>query len=206
MLAAVACGTARTEQWGEKTRALDFFDLKGDLQSLFALSGGDAGWAFERESLPAWLHPGRGARVLRDGIAVGAIGALHPRLSKELDLHEDVYVFEIQTQSLRRRAVPVAQNLPRFPSVRRDIAIELPRTVQWSDVEATLRHALGALLTQVFVFDVYIGANFKEGEKSVAIGLILQEGSRTLTDQDADRCVAAAVASLESAFGARLRS
>ncbi|HJU07076.1 MAG TPA: phenylalanine--tRNA ligase subunit beta, partial [Rhodanobacteraceae bacterium] len=163
MLAAVACGAAQAEQWGVPTRALDFFDLKGDLQSLFALSADDAEWTFDRESLPSWLHPGRGARVLRDGIPVGAIGALHPRLLRELDFSEDVYAFEIQTAPLRRRAVPVARSLPRFPFVRRDIAIELPRTVGWGEVEATLRRALGALLARVFVFDVYTGANLKEG-------------------------------------------
>jgi phenylalanyl-tRNA synthetase beta chain len=206
MLAAVACGAAQAEQWGVPTRALDFFDLKGDLQSLIALSGEGSAWTFDRESLPAWLHPGRGARVLRDGIPAGVIGALHPRLLRELDLHEDVYAFEIQTAPLRRRAVPAAESLPRFPSVRRDIAIELPRTVGWGEVEATLRGTLGALLERIFVFDVYTGANLKEGEKSLAIGLILQDGSRTLTDQDADHCVTDAVASLEKTFGAKLRS
>src|SRR5579883_242065 len=206
MLAAVACGSAQAEQWGISSRVLDFFDLKGDLQSLFALAGAEQKWTFDHGSLPSWLHPGRGARVLRDGIPVGAIGALHPRLLKALDLHEDVYAFEIQTAPLRRRAVPVARALPRFPSVRRDIAIELPRTVEWAQVEATLREALGALLSRIFIFDVYTGSNLKEGEKSLAIGLILQDGSRTLTDQDADRCISDAVTSLEAAFGARLRS
>ncbi|MGH8212344.1 MAG: phenylalanine--tRNA ligase subunit beta, partial [Rhodanobacteraceae bacterium] len=206
MLAAVACGTAQAEQWGVPARALDFFDLKGDLQSLFEPAGAEASWTFDNQSLPQWLHPGRGARVSKDGAAVGAIGALHPGLLKELDLNEDVYAFEIQSGPLRRRTVPVAQSLPRFPSVRRDIAIELPRTVGWAEVEAILRGALGVLLARVFVFDVYTGPNLKEGEKSIAIGLILQDGSRTLTDQDADRCVADAVASLKNTFGARLRS
>jgi len=206
MLAAVACGTAEAEQWSEPARALDFFDLKGDLQSLFALSGADGVLTFDRESLPAWLHPGRGARILKDGATVGAIGALHPRLLRELGLNEDVYAFEVQVHPLRRRALPLARPLPRFPSVRRDIAIELPRTVGWSQVEATLRGTLGALLARVFVFDVYTGPNLKEGEKSIAIGLILQDGSRTLTDEDADRSVADAVASLKNTFGARLRS
>ncbi len=206
VLAAVACGAAQAEQWGVPTRALDFFDLKGDLQSLIALSGEGSAWTFDRESLPSWLHPGRGARVLRDGIPAGAIGALHPQLLRELDWHEDVYAFEVRTAPLRLRAVPIAQSLPRFPSVRRDIAIELPRTVGWGEVEATLRGTLGALLERIFVFDVYTGANLKEGEKSLAIGLILQDGSRTLTDQDADHCVTDAVASLEKTFGAKLRS
>ncbi|HET6913281.1 MAG TPA: phenylalanine--tRNA ligase subunit beta [Rhodanobacteraceae bacterium] len=205
MLAAVACGSAQAEQWGEKSRALDFFDLKGDLESLLAM-GGSPGWNFGRNDLPAWLHPGRGARVLINGVPVGAIGALHPRLLRELDLDGDVYVFEVQGQPLRQRIVPIARSLPRFPSVRRDIAVELPLTVVWGEIEGNLRKALGPVLSDTFVFDVYTGPGLKEDQKSVAMGLILQDASRTLTDQDADACVAAALASLESMFGAKLRS
>lgn len=206
MLAAVACGNAHAEQWGEKSCALDFHDLKGDLESLLAMGGSRRAWTFEPDDLPAWLHPGQGARVLFNGEPVGATGALHPRLLRELDLGEDVYVFEVQAQPLRRRELPSAQALPRFPSVRRDIAVELPRTVAWAEIEGSLRQTLGPVLADTFVFDVYTGPGLKEDQKSVAMGLILQDRSRTLTDQDADRCVAAALASLETTFGAKLRS
>ncbi|HET6907023.1 MAG TPA: phenylalanine--tRNA ligase subunit beta, partial [Rhodanobacteraceae bacterium] len=205
VLAAVACGSAQTEQWGERARGLDFFDLKGDLESLLAMRGRQA-WSFDQKDLPAWLHPGRGARVLHEGKPVGAIGALHPRLLRELDLDSDVYAFEIQVEPLRLRELPQARPLPRFPSVRRDIAVELPRTVAWAEVEASLRQTLGSGLADTFVFDVYTGPGLKEDQKSIAIGLILQDASRTLTDQDADGCVAAALASLVTAFGAKLRS
>jgi phenylalanyl-tRNA synthetase beta chain len=96
--------------------------------------------------------------------------------------------------------------LPRFPSVRRDIAVELPLTVAWAEIEGNLRQTLGSMLADTFVFDVYTGPGLKADQKSVAMGLILQDRSRTLTDQDADRCVAAALASLETKFGAKLRS
>jgi len=153
------------------------------------------------------FEPGRrGARVLHEGKPGGAIGALHPRLLRELDLDSDVYAFEIQVEPLRLRELPQARPLPRFPSVRRDIAVELPRTVAWAEVEASLRQTLGSGLADTFVFDVYTGPGLKEDQKSIAIGLILQDASRTLTDQDADGCVAAALASLVTAFGAKLRS
>lgn len=206
MVAAVVSGAARAEQWGERSREADFFDFKGDLESLLAMSGGAGAWRFDRETLPPWLHPGRGARVLRDGRPAGFLGVLHPRLSRALDRDEDVHVFEVRTEALVARPIPRAHGLPRFPSVRRDIAVELPRTVAWGEVESTLRQALGGILAAVFVFDVYTGKNLKEGEKSLAMGLILQDASRTLTDEDADRGVAAAVGALEAAFGARLRS
>jgi phenylalanyl-tRNA synthetase beta chain len=205
MLAAVACGGADAEQWGEKSRALDFHDLKGDLESLLAM-GGSQGWSFDREELPAWLHPGRGARVLLNGEPVGALGALHPRLLRALDQDEDVYAFEVEAEPLRRRMLASPRPLPRFPAVRRDIAVELPRTVPWAEIERSLRKTLGPMLADTFVFDVYTGPGLKQDQKSVAMGLILQDASRTLTDQDADGCVAAALASLETLFGARLRN
>ena len=100
----------------------------------------------------------------------------------------------------------MAAALPRFPRVRRDLAVELPETIAWSQIEAALRATLGPVLADTFVFDVYTGPGLKKDQKSVAIGLILQDASRTLTDRDADRCVAEAVARLERDFGARLRS
>ena len=205
MLAAVTCGGAHAEQWGERARALDFFDLKGDLESLLAI-GGSRDRAFDQNELPGWLHPGRGARVLLNGEPVGVIGTLHPRLLRELDLDEDVHVFEFEAEPLRRRALAAARPPARFPSLRRDISVELPRTVSWAQIEGSLRKTLGPKLADTFVFDVYTGPGLKEDQKSVAMGLILQDASRTLTDQDADGCVAAALASLETLFGAKLRS
>ncbi|MEO6968347.1 MAG: phenylalanine--tRNA ligase subunit beta [Rhodanobacteraceae bacterium] len=205
-IAVVACGGAHAEQWSEPARALDFFDQKGDLESLIALAAAPRAWSFDQNDLPAWLHPGRGARILRDGAAVGAIGALHPGLLRALDIDEDVHVFELQADPLRDRALPRARALPRFPSVRRDIAMEMPQTVEWALVEAAVCAALGPLLSEIIVFDLYGGPGLTSARKSVAMGLILQDASRTLTDQDADRAVASAVASLETGFGAKLRS
>ncbi|MGH8235011.1 MAG: phenylalanine--tRNA ligase subunit beta [Rhodanobacteraceae bacterium] len=205
MLAAVACGSAQAEQWGEPRRALDFFDIKGDLQSLLAMSGSPQAWSFDAHDLPGWLHPGRGARVLRDGVVVGAVGALHPSLQRRLDLPE-IHVFEVRSAALRQRAIPAAQGLPRFPSIRRDIAIEVDEAVEWGRIADVIRSGLSTMLAEPVLFDCFRGPGLSQGRKSLAIGLILQDSSRTLTDQDADRCVADVVARLESDLGARLRS
>jgi phenylalanyl-tRNA synthetase beta chain len=204
MLAAVACGSAHAEQWGEPKRALDFHDIKGDLESLIALSGTPGRWSFDARDLPTWLHPGRGARVLRDGVAAGVVGALHPALQHALDL-PDTFVFEVELDALRRRAIPAARALARFPSIRRDIAVEMDETVEWARVAAALRSGLPTILNEVVLFDCFRGPGLSAGRKSLAIGLILQDDSRTLTDEDADRSVADAVILLESEFGARLR-
>ncbi|HET9819931.1 MAG TPA: phenylalanine--tRNA ligase subunit beta, partial [Rhodanobacteraceae bacterium] len=204
LLAAVACGSAHAEQWGQPKRALDFFDIKGDLQSVLAMSGSPQAWSFDAHDLPGWLHPGRGARVLRDGEVVGAVGALHPSLQQQLDLPE-VHVFEVRSDALRQRAIPIARGLPRFPSVRRDIAIEVDEAVEWGKVAEAIRAGLPTMLHELVLFDCFRGPGLSQGRKSLAIGLILQDSSRTLTDQDADRCVADVVARLEGDLGANLR-
>jgi phenylalanyl-tRNA synthetase beta chain len=204
MLAAVACGNARAEQWGEPRRTLDFFDMKGDLESLIGLSASTEAWTFDAGDLPPWLHPGRGARVLRDGAPVGVVGMLHPALQKQLDLPETC-VFEMAQDALRRRAIPVASELPRFPSLRRDIAIEVDEAVAWAGIAGAIRANMQTIVTELVLFDCFRGPGLSEGRKSLAMGLILQDGSRTLTDQDADSCVADVVALLERDFGATLR-
>ena len=204
-VAMAACGTAAAEQWGEPARPLDFHDIKGDLASLLELGGESSRWSFDGDSLPHWLHPGRGARVLRDGVAVGVIGALHPQLAAALDLGTDVHVAELALDPLRDRGLPQARPVPRFPSVRRDIAVELPDSVTWATVAQSVRATLGERLDALHLFDRYSGKGLGDGRKSFAMGLILQDASRTLTDEDADRCVAEAVAALERDCMARLR-
>ncbi|WIG54796.1 MAG: Phenylalanyl-tRNA synthetase beta chain [Rhodanobacteraceae bacterium] len=203
-LAAVACGSARAEQWGEAKRALDFFDIKGDLEALIELSGTPQAWSFDAAGLPPWLHPGRSARVLRDGIAVGVVGALHPALQRQFDIPE-THVFEVRLESLRKRLIPQAHPLPHFPSIRRDIAIEVDEAVEWAQIARAIRSGLPTMVNEPVLFDCFRGPGLSMGRKSLAIGLILQDSSRTLTDQDADRSVAETVKLLESEFGARLR-
>jgi phenylalanyl-tRNA synthetase beta chain len=204
-VAAVVSGQVVSEQWGSAKRDVDFFDVKGDVESLFALTGLSASDFSIRAGGPAWLHPGRAATIVRDGVDVGFVGALDPRLQKALDLDEDVYVFDVELDALTRRKVPQAKSLSRFPSLRRDIAVVLAESVAYAEVEAAIRAAVGEVLVDVFLFDRYSGAALGEGMKSLAIGLILQDRSRTLTDQDADQCVSLAVSALATGFDAKLR-
>ena len=203
-LAAVACGRAAPEGWATDKREVDFFDLKADLETLVALAGSGRRLAFESTSEP-WLHPGRSARVLIDGKPAGVIGALHPRMGKALDLDGDVYVLEADLTVLADGAVPRAKPISAFPMLRRDIAVVVPEAVSYATIESCVREAVGQYLTEVIVFDQYSGQNLVSGGKSLAIGLILQDDYRTLTVEDADRCVAQAVAALESRCQAKLR-
>lgn len=204
-LAMVACGTAHAEQWGQASRALDFHDLKGDLESILAMCAQPLAWQFDDENLPAWLHPGRAARVLRDGVPVGHMGVLHPATAATLDLGHDVLVAELALEQILPRALPEARPVSRFPAVRRDLAVELPEAVTWRQVQTCVQTVLGPQLAQLVLFDRYSGKGLGDARKSLAMGLILQDASRTLTDRDADQCVADALAALERDCMAQLR-
>jgi phenylalanyl-tRNA synthetase beta chain len=186
-------------------RGLDFHDIKGELDALIAWGGESQRWSVHADDLPPWLHPGRGARVARDGETVGYLGALHPQLAKALDLGADVHVLELALEPVLARRLPQAQPIARFPAVRRDIALDLPDAVAWSDIERVVRSTLNKHLKELRLFDRYSGKGVEDGRKSLAMGLILQDDSRTLTDDDADRCVREAVAALEQTCKAKLR-
>jgi len=153
-----------------------------------------------------WLHPGRSACVQLAGTTIGWIGHLHPRLLKTLDIDRDVVAFELDLEPLSQRSIAKAGELSRFPSVRRDLALVVAEATPWSQLEACLRNTLGSRLQQLVVFDRYVGPGLESACKSLAIGLILQDVSRTLTDEDADLAVAAALDALSRECGAKLRS
>ncbi len=202
-IAAAACGDARAEQWGEKpARKVDFHDLKGDLESLAAAAGAMLEY---RPSVRAYGHPGRSADIHRDGQRIGWIGQLHPRLQRQLDLDADVVAFEVNLAPLTDRAVARASELSRFPSVRRDLAFVVAEQVAWDALRQTARQAAGPLLRDVQLFDRYVGQGVESGQKSLAMGLILQDNSRTLTDRDVDSVVAGVVTAIEAAHGAKIR-
>ncbi|MCD9124725.1 phenylalanine--tRNA ligase subunit beta [Luteimonas fraxinea] len=201
-VAAAVAGDAGVEQWGDATRPVDYFDLKGDLEALAAVAG--ATLIFAR-STTAHGHPGRSADVLRDGALVGWIGELHPRLLRALDIDVPVVAFELDASALQVRPLPRVTGLSKFPSVRRDLAIVAPESVDWSALETTVRASAGPLLADVRLFDRYAGQGVETGFRSLAMGLILQESSRTLTDRDVDAVVADVVAALAREHDAKIR-
>lgn len=210
-VAAVACGDAVAEQWGVAGREVGFHDIKGDLESLAALSGAALEYRPSQSGgVAAWAHPGRCAEVLRidtEGVAVhlGWIGQLHPRLLQALEIDTDVVAFELDLAPLLVRPLPSAASQSKYPSVRRDLAFVLPETVAWRDIAASVRAAAGPVLRDLVLFDRYQGKGVESGCKSLAMGLILQEESRTLTDSDVDTVVAAVTAKLQHDHTAVIR-
>ena len=202
-IAAVASGNAAAEQWGVPARRVDFHDIKGDLEALATLSGTRLEF---RSATPAWAHPGRAAEVLRDGAVVGVIAELHPRLQQALDLDHPAVAFELDLGALLVRELPRARALSKFPSVRRDLAFIVADGIAWSELQATAVAAAGPFLRSLELFDVYAGKGVETGFRSVGMGLILQDDSRTLTDRDVDAVVASVTAAAAGAHGARIRN
>ena len=159
---------------------------------------------FEPADLP-WMHPGAGAVVKSGERTLGWCGAVHPSVLKAMDIKRTVFAFELDLDPLLERDVPFAKEISRFPSVRRDLALLLPEDISYAQVRECSARAAGPLLEKVLVFDVYQGGNLKEGYKSLAIGLIFNNVSSTLKDEDVEPLIAAVVADLEQRLGAQLR-
>jgi phenylalanyl-tRNA synthetase beta chain len=203
-IAAVACGPAMPEQWAAKTQAIDFFDMKADLGAILQLAGDASEVEYRAVEHPA-LQPGQSAGIFRNGRSIGIIGKLHPQVAKSLELKRDAYVFELDALQALAAAAPVAQPVSRFPVIRRDLAVIVKEGVSGDELVQAVASAAPDLMRDVRIFDVYQGPGIEAGLKSVAISLILQETSRTLTDDDADAAHAAAVRKLRDTFGAELR-
>jgi phenylalanyl-tRNA synthetase beta chain len=207
MLAAVAVGPRLPEQWGipkDSRTAADFFDLKADLAALFAATGEAASITFQAAALPA-LHPGRSARVLRRGVPVGSIGELHPSLVRELAFTYAPVLFEVEfaaALAVRRGAY---HEISRYPQVRRDLAIVVDEGVTLSEVTERVTLSATNLLRDLRIFDVYRGPSLESGRKSIALGLIFHDISRTLTDDEVERLMASVVADLREKLNAKIR-
>jgi phenylalanyl-tRNA synthetase beta chain len=206
-LAALACGARLPEQWGvpkEARAPADFFDVKADLEALLAATGAEDEFAFEAGKLSC-LHPGRAARVLRRGVPVGWLGELHPSLVRELDFTYPPILFELAfNDALRVQRAPY-EEVSRFPLVRRDLSVVINENVSLSALRERVILSASSLLRQCRVFDVYRGPGLETGTKSIALGLIFQDISRTLTDEDVDRNVASIVAGLRVSLNAKIR-
>ena len=203
-VAAVACGNVAPEQWGRKSRATDFFDLKGDLESLLALRGEKGEVEFRNTEL-AWLHPGQAAQVSIDGVDIGWAGGVHPSILKHLEIKGPVMAFELDLNLLSKREIPCTKEISRFPSIRRDLALLVPEKISYADIRRNVIDLSGDLLINLVLFDLYSGHNVEKGYKSLAIGLILQNVSCTLTDEVVDSLIRNVVQGLEQRLDAQLR-
>jgi len=204
VIAGLIAGNRDAEGWTAGKDKLDFFDAKGDLESLLALGGCGDQFSFVADRHVA-LHPGQAARIERNGEAVGFLGALHPSLVKELDLNGPVYLFEVTLDAVTGGKLPRFSSLSKFPESRRDLALLVDQSTAFADIRNIAAEAAGEFIKQVTLFDVYQGQGIEPGRKSLALGLTWQHPSRTLNDEEINSAVSAVVSALRDRCAATLR-
>ncbi len=203
-VAGIVLGNVVDEQWGSATQAVDFFDIKSDVTTILGMTGASDEIEFVADE-HLILQPGQAAKILRHGELIGFVGKLHPDIARRLDLDKGVLLFELDAEKAFAANVPVARTVSKFPTIRRDIAVVVKDEVTAADLVGAVESAAPELVRGVRIFDIYNGPGIEAGLKSVALGLILQETSRTLTDEDADTVMSAVLRKMQQDFGAELR-
>jgi phenylalanyl-tRNA synthetase beta chain len=203
VISGVTCGLVVNENWDNVTRAIDFFDVKADVENLLNCAG-VAGYRFESSNHSA-LHPGQSAAILVDDTLLGYIGAVHPQFEKVLGLNGRSYVFELEISTLGLKKLPQAQEISKFPANRRDIAIVVDDDKVVGDIMSCIEKSGANQLVGLNLFDVYRGKGIAQGKKSLAISLILQDKSKTLEENDIQATVDDILSMLSQNFEASLR-
>jgi len=203
MLSGLALGSAYSEQWGVATRKVDFFDVKADVQALFSLTDCDV--QFIPAKHPA-LHPGQTAEILTpQGDKIGWLGMLHPTLEKQLGFDTQVFLFELDQDLLLNKQIPKFKPLSKYPSVRRDLALIVKEEIAVSEIINCIKGSAEPTLQDIVIFDIYRGKGVEEGSKSVALSLIIQDFSQTLTDSEIDAIFSGLLETLTTKISAKLR-
>ena len=201
-LALIAVGSRIAEQWHAKQQAMDFFDLKADVEQILAASRLSVSYV---ASTRAWLHPGQSAEILLNGQSIGYLGRLHPSLEDALDLGA-TWVAELDQAPLLQSYVSNFTELSRFPSVRRDIALLISAKINVSDIQQLIKQTGGALLESTWLFDVYTGQGVEAGQRSLAFALLWQHPTRTLEDAEIKAGMDNIITVLQNTYQATLRA
>ncbi len=204
-LSMLVCGAREEQSWtADNSTAVDFFDLKGDIEALFARTGEAGVFTFAPAQHPA-LHPGQSARILKNSEAIGWIGTLHPETQKKMGVKQPLILAEMDQEAVQQRQVPSYTAISRFPEMRRDLALVAELTLPVEQLFAAIREVAGDYLTHLNLFDVYVGKGIDPDRKSLALGLTWQHPSRTLTDDEVNLSVDQILTHLNDRFGATLR-
>lgn len=200
-LAGLCYGDMAFEQWGMLARNVDFYDIKADIEALYR----NQNIQFKKFSHPA-LHPGKAAQICIDDQAVGWLGELHPRWQKKYGLQKNAILFEVSSESLMPKSLPVAKEISKFPPVRRDIAIIVDNDVTVHSLLTSMYAEKSAIVADISLFDIYRGKGVENTKKSLAFRVLLQDTEKTLTDEEADSAVTNLIKILENKFCAILRN
>lgn len=204
-LAGVITGEALPKQWAVRSREVDFYDLKGDVEALLALTGRRREFTFRVAVHPA-LHPGQVAEIVSNKKSVGIFGQLHPDLQRQLDLEQSVYLFEMSLNHLLSGRIPVYTPFSKYPATRRDLSVLVDRKIPAQNILDVVSKVGGESLVKLELFDEYHGETIDSLRKSLAFGLTLQASSRTLREEEVEEILVRIIETLKDQFGAELRN
>jgi len=201
-LIAICTGKRNLEHWGMGQESLDFFDCKGDLECLLENCKTDY---VLNDSQFDFLHPGRQAVVEMAGVSVGWIGQVHPELCRKMAVKKDVYAFELFMKNIQNTRLPVFEDVSKYPSVRRDLAMIVCEEVSYQDIKSLASRELGSVLIETLVFDEYQGENIGTGKRSLAVGFVMQQKNATFEDKEVDKLMSKMVSSLKENLRVEIR-
>ncbi|WNC67166.1 phenylalanine--tRNA ligase subunit beta [Thalassotalea nanhaiensis] len=204
MISGVITGLKTGEHWNLEKAAVDFFDAKGDVEALLALTADANSYEFKAADIPA-LHPGQTAAIYRGEVLVGYVGTIHPELERKLGLNGRTLAFELLQSEILQQKIPQASAISKFPANRRDIAVVVKNEINAKKVLQLIEKVGTNHLVSLELFDVYQGKGIEPGFKSLAIALTLQDNERTLEDKDISEVVNTVVDALKSELDASLR-
>ncbi len=204
-LALLLSGNRNNTHWNGEERQSDYFDLKGELDRLFARFGVAGQISYEKHSI-AMLHPGQAAQIKLDGQCIGLLGALHPNVQNHFDLNQTTYLAELDLQALTNAALPSYNDISRFPESKRDLALVLDESIPAQQVVKEISDISGKLLKKCAIFDTYTGNKVEQGQKSLAVSLTFQSKSDSVSSEQIESIIEAVLSGLKSKFDARLRT
>lgn len=204
MIGGAVVGPAAAAGWDIDSRNVDFYDLKGDVETLLSMSHQLDNVRFEPCSNPA-LHPGQSATITKNGNEIGVIGQLHPQLVKTMGVSGTVFMFQIRQDALLTMAVPKAGVISKFPEVNRDLAFVVEETLPVQGLLDAVNSVKSDILQSVDIFDIYRGQGIDDSQKSIAITLKIQHEERTLQDDEVESLVSEILTAAKQAVNAELR-
>jgi len=204
VIAGIISGTRYPEGWANQKVDVDFFDVKADIEALLKLAGNAETYSFVATTRPG-LHPGQTAKIILAGEVIGYLGALHPSVAEEHDIKSPTYLFEMDLTASTQSSLPDYQPLSKYPSIRRDLALLVDQDLPVAELFTKIKAHAKDIIKTVQLFDVYQGKGIPQGQKSVALGLIMQHRERTLIDEEVNQLLQAIMTDLQQAFQAKLR-
>ncbi|AMA64839.1 Phenylalanine--tRNA ligase beta subunit [Candidatus Arsenophonus lipoptenae] len=204
ILAGLITGKRYIEHWAQEKREVDFFDIKGDVESILKLTG-KLNNIFYKSYSNSILHPGQSAKIYLKNSYIGYVGVIHPKINNKLNLYNRILVFELLWNKIQDRIIPKANIISRFPANRRDIAIIIPEWIPAADVLEECKKIIVNHIVSINLFDVYCGNSIAKGYKSLAISFILQDTERTLEEKEINATIDKYVDALKRRFQASLR-